>query len=87
MAFVLTNAPETFQRGLEVILSRFKWITCFVYIEDTIIFSKYVKEHIQRVADIRTALGDAGVTLKIKKCTFFSDTVEYLRHIIKPGKL
>ena len=32
-------------------------------------------------------LGDAGITLKIIKCLFFSDPIEYLGHIIKPGKL
>ena len=87
MPFGLTNAPATFQRGLDVILSRFKWKTCLVYIDDIIIFSKTVEEHIQHVDEILTALGNAGVTLKIKKCTFFSDSVEYLGHVIKPGKL
>lgn len=42
MPFVLTNAPETFQRGLDVIVSRFKWKICLVYIDDSIIFSKSV---------------------------------------------
>ena len=87
MPFGLTNAPATFQRGLDVVLSRFKWKTCLVYIDDIIIFSKSVEEHIQHVDEILTALGNAGVTLKIKKCKFFSDTVEYLGHIIKPGNL
>lgn len=68
-------------------MSRFIWKTCLVYIGEIIIFSKSVKEHIQNVDEILIALCDAADTLKIKKSKLFSDTVEYLGHIIKPGKL
>ena len=87
MPFGLTNAPATFQRALDTILSPFKWKTCLVYIDDIVIYSKTVEDHLRHVDEIFTALGEAGVTLKISKCRFFSDTVEYLGHIIKPGKL
>ena len=70
-----------------MILSRFKWKTCLVYIDDVIIYSKSVEEHIRHVDEVLTALKKAGVTLKMKKCTFFSDTVEYLGHVIKSGRL
>ena len=87
MPFGLTNAPATFQRALDMILSQFKWKTCLVYIDDVIIYSKTVEEHIHHVDEVLTALGKAGVTLKMKKCTFFSDKVEYLGHVIRPGRL
>ena len=87
MPFGLTNAPATFQRALDVILSKFKWKTCLVYIDDIIIFSKTVDEHITHVDEVLSALRSSGVTLKIKKCRFFSDSVEYLGHIIRPGRL
>lgn len=32
-------------------------------------------------------LSDACVTLKLKKCSFFTDTMDYLGHVIRPGKL
>ena len=87
MAFGLTNAPATFQRALDMILSRYKSKTCLVHIDDVIIYSKSVEEHIRHVDEVLTALKKAGVTLKKNKCTFFSDTVEYLGHVIKPGRL
>lgn len=37
--------------------------------------------------EILTALGNANVMLKVKKCKFFSDLVEYPGNIIKTGKL
>ena len=87
MPFGLTNAPATFQRALDMVLSTFKWKTCLVYLDDFIIYSKSVEEHIDHVDEILTALDTAGITLKIKKCRFFSEEVEYLGHIIKPGHL
>ena len=63
MPFGLTNAPATFHRALDMILSPFKWKTCLVYIDDIVIFSKSVEEHIRHVDEISTALGEAGVTL------------------------
>ena len=52
MPFGLTNVPATFQRALDVILNRFKLKTCLVYIDDIIIFSKTVDDHIDHVDEI-----------------------------------
>ena len=87
MPFGLTNAPASFQRALDLILSRFKWKTCLIYLDDVIIYSKSMEEHIDHVDEVLRCLSAAGVTLKIKKCKFFTSTVEYLGHIIKPGQL
>ena len=59
-----------------MILTQFKWKTCLVYLDDVIIFRNSVEEHIQHVDEIVTALGEAGVTLKISKCRFFTKKVE-----------
>jgi len=34
-----------------------------------------------------TRLREAGVTLNLERCTWFSDEVEYLGHIFRPGQL
>ena len=86
MPFGLTNAPATFQRALDVILNRFKWKTCLVYIDDIIIFSKTVDEHIDHVDEILGIFRTSSVTLNINNCKFFSDSVEYLGHVVRPGK-
>ena len=70
-----------------MILTQFKWKTCLVYLDDVIIFSNSVEEHIRHVDEILTALEEAGVTLKISKCRFFTKQVEYLGHFISPGSL
>lgn len=55
--------------------------------DDIIIFSKDIEEHLNQVDEILTTLGDPGVTLNLKKCQCFSGSVEYLGHIIQPGRL
>ena len=87
MPFGLTNAPTTFQRTSDIVLSSFKWKSCLVCLHDVIIFSKDMESHFAHVEEILKALGQAGITLKLSKCSFFMDNVKYLGHVIKPGTL
>jgi hypothetical protein len=49
--FVLTNAPETFQRLMNDILRRVLGKTCLVYLDDIKVFSKTVEEHFRNLKD------------------------------------
>ena len=46
-----------------------------------------MESHVAHVEEILKALGQDGITLKLSKCSFFTDTVKYLGHVIKPGTL
>ena len=87
MPFGLTNAPATFQRALDIVLSKFKWKTALVYIDDVVIFSKSVEDHLRHVDEVLTALSTAGVSLRLRKSKFFTKTIEYLGHIVRPGTI
>ena len=87
MPFGLRNAPARFQRALDIILSGLRWQTCLIYLDDVIVFSKDTKEHVSHVDQVLTLLRQAGVSLKLKKCEFFQPRVDYLGHVITPGKL
>ena len=87
MPFGLRNAPATFQRALDIILSGVRWQTCLIYLDDVIIFSKDIETHLKNVDEVLKLLHDAGVTLKLKKCSWFTKKVHYLGHDITPGKL
>ena len=87
MPFGLTNAPATFQRTLDILLSRYKWRTCLVYLDDVIIFSNKLDDHLSHVEQILTALSQAGISLKLAKCEFFTREVKYLGHVVRPGTL
>ena len=87
MPFGLRNAPATFQRALDIILSGVRWQTCLIYLDDVIVFSKSMEQHVQDVDKVLGLLGASGVSLKLKKCEFFQPRVNYLGHVVTPGKL
>lgn len=70
-----------------MILTKFKCKTFLIHIEDIILYSKTVEEHLNHVGEVVTTLTNVRIILKMKKCTFVSDQFEYLRHIIRLGKL
>ena len=83
----LKNAPATFQRAVDIILSRVKWETALVYLDDVIVYSRTVTEHMAHLGEVLRQLQTAGVSLKIAKCAFFVTSVTYLGHVIRPGRL
>lgn len=64
-----------------------KWKTALVYLDDVIIYSRTVEEHLTHVRTVLDLLKEAGVTLKLRKCEFFGRSVDYLGHTISPGRL
>lgn len=87
MPFGLRNAPATFQRALDIFLSNVKWLTAIVYIDDLFIYSRTVKEFFVHVRLVLKPLQEAGATFKLKKCVFLDQQVEYLGHVVSPGRL
>jgi Reverse transcriptase (RNA-dependent DNA polymerase) len=71
MAFGLRSAPATFQRFVDINLSRLNWKTCLVYLDDIIVFSKTTTEHMAHLDAVLHRLYRAGLTLNLKKCHFF----------------
>ena len=49
-----------------------------------IIFSKTFEDHIRDLRAVFTRLREAGLTLKLPKCSFAKDTVHYLGYILYP---
>ncbi len=64
-----------------------KWKSCLVYLDDVIVFSRTIEEHFEHLQDVLRLLDQVGGTLKLKKCRFFCDTVDYLGHVIRPERL
>ena len=94
MPFGLCNAPATFQRAMQTVLSGLEWQNCFVYIDDILIASRTFEEHLQHLTEVIDRLRKAGLKLKPRKCRFLCEEVSYLGHIISaqgvspdPGKI
>lgn len=87
MEFGLTNDPGKFQLAINILLSSIRWKFEIVYLEDIILFSKTIEDHMTLQNAVLALLKDAGLTLKIRKCLFQQDQVEYLGYIVIHGCL
>lgn len=83
----LKNIPGTFQWAMEVIMSLVKWQSALVYLDDIVVFSRSLRNQINHVKQVLSILKDAGVTLKLMKCNFFTETIDYLGHVIRLRRL
>ena len=82
MPFGLCNAPASFQRLMDLVLSGLQWLQCLVYLDDIIVIGRSFQEHIQNLDSVFQRLRESGLRLEPSKCSFFQKQVQYLGHII-----
>eukprot|EP00794_Sanderia_malayensis_P018581 gene18581-biopygen15656 len=82
MPFGLANAPATFQRLMDLVLSGLHWTHCLVYLDDVIVFAPTVEEHLKRLDVVLDRIEKAGLTLKPAKCQWLRRSVKFLGHIV-----
>ena len=69
--FRLTNTPATFQRLMETCLGDLNLHWCVIYLDDTVIFSKDLTSHHERLEAVFWKLEEAGLKLKPSKRKLF----------------
>jgi len=82
MPFGLTNAPATFQAYINKALLGLVDVICIVYLDDILIFSKNEQDHERHLEEVLERLRRHALYANPKKCTFFTDEVEYLGFLI-----
>ena len=87
MPFGLTNAPATFQRMVDKTLKDLIGTICLVYLDDIIVFSKTVEEHMVHLELVFERLRRATLKLNREKCYFMKEKVIYLGHVINQDGL
>ena len=78
----LCNAPSTFQRCMELILRGLQWKTVLIYLDDIIIFSPTIEDHLTQLAEVLRLLQSAGLKLKPSKCDLLKKEVVFLGHVV-----
>ena len=78
--FGLCNAPATFSRLMDRVLSGLHWETCLFYLDDIIVFSSTWEEHLTPLRQVFQRLRHADLKLGAEKCTFAAKEVSYLGH-------
>lgn len=87
MPFGLRNAPATFQRMINSVLRNFINKNCLVYMDDVIIFSTSLEEHLLYLDQILKTLSDKGLKIQLDKCEFLQKEVLFLGHKVTKNGL
>ncbi|KAG0420320.1 Retrovirus-related Pol polyprotein from transposon 17.6 [Dictyocoela roeselum] len=82
MPFGLCNAPTTFQLTMEAILKGIPNI--FIYLDDILIYSKNISDHLKHLNTVLKRLITHGVSINYEKSKFGLESVKYLGHVITP---
>ncbi len=82
MPFGLCNAPATFERLMEKVLSGLHWKTCLVYIDDIIVFGSTLDSHLQRLEEVLKRITEANLKVSPSKCQWLRPSVKFLGHIV-----
>src|SRR6218665_3403291 len=85
MPFGLSNAPGTFQRLMDIMLSGLNFETCLVYLDDIIVFSSTPEQHMQRMRAVLQRFRTANLKPKASKCQIMRTTVTFLGHVVTPS--
>ena len=78
MPFGLCNAPTTFQRLMDLTLSDLNLLILLVYLDDIIVYSKTITEHLERLELLFRRLSAANLKLKPSKCFLLQKKVVFL---------
>ncbi|KAI5756150.1 hypothetical protein M8J77_022526 [Diaphorina citri] len=82
MPFGCKNSPATFQRTMDHVLRGLKNHICLVYLDDIIIYSVTLVEHINNLKSVFDRLREARFKVQLDKSEFLKKEVSYLGHVV-----
>lgn len=85
MAFGMRNAPATFQRLINIVLSGVP--NCEAYLDDLVIYTDTWDDHLKVLETVFQRLEQANLTINLAKCEFGKATVTYLGKQVGQGQV
>ena len=82
MPFGLCDAPPVFQDLMNKVLGKALNRFAFAYLDDIIVYSSSVEEHIEHLQYVFDRLREANLRCKPSKCEFAKTTISYLGHVV-----
>lgn len=82
MPMGLKNSPSTFQRVMDNVLRGLQNEICLVYLDDIIVFSTSLQEHIINLDKVFKRLRESNFKIQMDKSEFLKLETEFLGHII-----
>ncbi len=83
MPFELTNVPTTCQEMINDALRQYLDRFVIAYLDDIMIYSKTLKEHVSHVFKVLECLNKRNLHLKSKKCEFHQEEVDFLEFVVE----
>nr|GEV34752.1 hypothetical protein [Tanacetum cinerariifolium] len=83
MPFGLTNDPAMFCTLMNKLFHPFLDKFVVVYLDDIVVYSHTLEEHVLHLKQAFQVLRDNKLCVKLEKCSFAQDEVEFLGHKIK----
>src|SRR5579859_3085923 len=84
MPFGLTNTPATFQYFMNNIFRDMTDNFVVIYLDDVLVYSHNEEEHVGHVSEVLQHLCNHNLHAKPEKCSFHTNSVEYLGVIVSP---
>ena len=81
VAFGLKDSMQAFIAALREVLKDLDYCVA-VYVDDVLIHSPNVDQHIADLGEVIKRIAEAGMTLRLDKCSFFKDSAKFLGFII-----
>ena len=78
MPFGLSNAPATFQRTMNLVLSGLIWVSVIVYLDDVNVIGKTFHENLANLRVVLSRFRKYGLKLKPRKCVLFKRETAFL---------
>lgn len=82
MPMGLKNSPSTFQRVMDNVLRGLQNEICLVYLDDVIIFSTSLQEHMNNLEKVFKRLQESNFKIQMDKSEFLKLETAFLGHII-----
>ena len=86
LPFGLKNAPPTFQRVIRRVLGNLVNHGVIPYLDDIIIYAENEEVHAQLLREVFIRLRENNIKLRLEKCRFAHEEVEYLGFVVSHGQ-
>ncbi len=87
MPFGLKSAPITFQRMINTLFSDMLGKDVYAYMDDLIICSIYVDNHLGDLEAVLLKVKEAGLNAKLTKCEFLKAKITFLGHTVDANRI
>jgi hypothetical protein len=82
----ISASPNVFASMMSKVLSGMESF-CVVYIDDLVVYSQSWEEHVSHLGMVLDCLKTAGLTVKLSKCEFVCEKLNFLGNTVQMGKV